>query len=301
MGFDSSVKELKKQGYRIVDIAEHMGISKKTVVEYNKIPEEDKEKYDRLPMNELKKEIHKNEKWQLIQDVQNEYNKCHSISKVSNKYKLDARTVKKYLDMKEPPIHAATGSEHFSILDVYKPGIIQMVMDGSNYRLIYDKIKKDGYNGSESLLRTFISNIRKRNIEINKIRHVIERNALISLLYKEIDNEKNITKEKFNQFITLYPDASLIYEIIKTFKEIIFSKKAEKLDSWIKETKSKNIPEMNSFITGIERDIAAVENAIKYDYNNGLAEGTVNKIKVVKRIMYGRCSFGLLRQKLLLM
>ncbi|WP_407308165.1 transposase [Desulfosporosinus sp. SB140] len=55
----------------------------------------------------------------------------------------------------------------------------------------------------------------------------------------------------------------------------------------------------NSFIKGIARDIIAVKNAIKYDYNNGLAEGSVNKLKVVKRIMYGRNSFEMLRKKLL--
>ena len=51
---------------------------------------------------------------------------------------------------------------------------------------------------------------------------------------------------------------------------------------------------------GIDRDLDAVKNGIKYDYNNGLAEGSVNKIKVIKRIMYGRCSFDLLKQKVLL-
>ncbi|WP_407314585.1 transposase [Desulfosporosinus sp. SB140] len=56
---------------------------------------------------------------------------------------------------------------------------------------------------------------------------------------------------------------------------------------------------MNSFIKGIARDITAVKNAIKYDYNNVLAEGSVNKLKVVKRIMYGRNSFEMLRKKLL--
>jgi len=59
------------------------------------------------------------------------------------------------------------------------------------------------------------------------------------------------------------------------------------------------IPELASFINGINRDIEAVENAIKYKYSNGLAEGTVNKIKVIKRIMYGRCGFNLLKRKVL--
>ena len=57
----------------------------------------------------------------------------------------------------------------------------------------------------------------------------------------------------------------------------------------------------NSFINGILRDIEGVKNSIIYDYSNGLAEGSVNKIKVIKRIMYGRCNFETLRKKILIL
>ena len=60
------------------------------------------------------------------------------------------------------------------------------------------------------------------------------------------------------------------------------------------------IPELNTYLGGSTNDILAVKNAISYAYNNGLAEGSVNKIKLAKRIMYGRNSFALLRAKLLL-
>ena len=50
------VKELIEQKYRIVDIAEYLGISIKTVIEYNKIPLEDKEKYNQISTNTLKSE-----------------------------------------------------------------------------------------------------------------------------------------------------------------------------------------------------------------------------------------------------
>ncbi|GAE89404.1 mobile element protein [Acetivibrio straminisolvens JCM 21531] len=43
----------------------------------------------------------------------------------------------------------------------------------------------------------------------------------------------------------------------------------------------------------------AVRNAIKYEYSNGLVEGCINKLKVIKRIMYGRCSFETLKTKIL--
>ena len=60
------------------------------------------------------------------------------------------------------------------------------------------------------------------------------------------------------------------------------------------------IPEINSFINGIKRDFEAVKNGIALRYNNGLAEGSINKLKVIKRIMYGRSNYPLLRNKILL-
>jgi transposase len=60
-----------------------------------------------------------------------------------------------------------------------------------------------------------------------------------------------------------------------------------------------NIEYINSFINGTARDIIAVKNAIIYEYNNGPAESSVNKLKVIKRVMYGRNSFDMLSKKLL--
>ncbi len=56
---------------------------------------------------------------------------------------------------------------------------------------------------------------------------------------------------------------------------------------------------INKFVSGLKRDMQAVRNAIIYEYNNGLAEGSVNKLKVIKRIMYERNKFEMLRQKVL--
>ena len=53
-------------------------------------------------------------------------------------------------------------------------------------------------------------------------------------------------------------------------------------------------------MNGIRQDIVAEKNGIAMQYNNGLAEESVNKLKVIKRIMYGRNSFELLKAKVLL-
>ncbi len=63
---------------------------------------------------------------------------------------------------------------------------------------------------------------------------------------------------------------------------------------------SLQIEELGSYITDLKNDLQAVKNGVDYKYSNGLAEGSVNMIKLIKRIMYGRNSFILLKAKILL-
>lgn len=71
------------------------------------------------------------------------------------------------------------------------------------------------------------------------------------------------------------------------------------LKEWLQKAKSYRIKELTSFARMISLDMDAVENAINLPWNNGIMEGTVNKIKTLKRMMYGRASFSLLKLKLL--
>lgn len=74
---------------------------------------------------------------------------------------------------------------------------------------------------------------------------------------------------------------------------------ANALISWINEVKATDISELNSFVNGLERDFDAVINSIKLPFSNGLAEGKINKLKVIKRMMYGRCGFKTLKNKVI--
>jgi transposase len=59
------------------------------------------------------------------------------------------------------------------------------------------------------------------------------------------------------------------------------------------------IRELNSFVAGLERDKAAVVAGLTLPYSNGQTEGQITKLKLIKRMMYGRAGFPLLRQRVL--
>ena len=242
------VKELREQKYRVIDIAESLGIGEKTVIEYNKIPMEDKEKYNKKSTKELKTEVSEKNKWELIQQVQEEYKKCQSYREVARKCNLDRRTVRKYINIKEPPVNGNKNREYASKLNLYKNKIIEMNNNGCNWKEIKDAIVAEGYKGCDSLLRTYLAKIKKEKTKVTEINQIVERTTMITLLYKEIEQVKNITKDIFDKVIKMFPEAGKIYEIIKEFKEIMFSKKENELDNWINKTRGLKIPEINSFI-----------------------------------------------------
>lgn len=80
---------------------------------------------------------------------------------------------------------------------------------------------------------------------------------------------------------------------------MVRSRKYEQLRSWMEAANNSGIPELKSFVAGIERDYEAVKTALRLPWSQGVTEGKINKLKTLKRVMYGRAGFALLRRRLL--
>jgi transposase len=70
--------------------------------------------------------------------------------------------------------------------------------------------------------------------------------------------------------------------------------------TWLEEARSCGVPAVETFATGLQQDRAAVEAALTMPWSSGQAEGQINKLKLIKRHMYGRANFDLLRRRVLL-
>ena len=80
---------------------------------------------------------------------------------------------------------------------------------------------------------------------------------------------------------------------------MLHHREGSKLDDWLEKVRASQIRELQSFVAGAERDKAAVVAGLTLPQNNGVVEGKVNKLKLIKRMGYGRASFPLLRQRVL--
>jgi transposase len=74
---------------------------------------------------------------------------------------------------------------------------------------------------------------------------------------------------------------------------------AQTLLAWLGTAEASACPEMRGFARGLRQDAAAVQAAMTEPWSNGPVEGQVNRLKMIKRQMYGRAGFTLLRARVL--
>jgi transposase len=90
-----------------------------------------------------------------------------------------------------------------------------------------------------------------------------------------------------------------LYDLVQRFRRLLHQRQGEALDVWIADCQVGGIPELSQFATGLLREYEWVVAGITHPASNGVTEGHVNKLKVIKRIMFGRAEFPLLRQRVL--
>jgi transposase len=87
---------------------------------------------------------------------------------------------------------------------------------------------------------------------------------------------------------------------VTEFAKILTGRHGGRLDAWLAAVDADDQPELQSFTTGIRQDYAAVRNGLTLPWSSGLVEGLNTRTKLLKRQMYGRAAFPLLRKRILL-
>ncbi len=250
----------------------------------------------------MQKEEAKDESIRLAKEL---YKQGYSATVIAEEMNISYPTARKYINHKGRMENAQKGTRQKSNLDPYKETIITMHNERHNRTKIYHAICKEGYTGSYSNLRAYLDRYADRLAFSKKKKPyngpTLERRRLLCLLYKGISHLKDDDQKNAQAYIESNKDLQNLYTGVSRFRQILQEKDDKALEEWIEQTKSYRIEELSRFVRGIERDLNAVKNAITMKFSNGVIEGIINKIKVIKRIMYGRCSFELLRAKVLML
>jgi len=224
-----------------------------------------------------------------------------SITKISEETGYGWNTVKSYLSATFSPVNGHYGKQREGKLAPYRDKVLRLRADGKKYKAIHEIIRAEGFTGTQDAIRGFVTKeqrIRRDIISTINGGNPVEfiNRKWMMLLYKP-EKIHGISNEQLAAVFDNYPLAKTVLDLLKEFKALLKKKKPDLLAAWMRKVETTGIPEFEAFINGLRLDIDAVKNAFTSDLSNGLIEGTINKIKVIKRIMYGRCSFKLLKNK----
>ncbi len=109
------------------------------------------------------------------------------------------------------------------------------------------------------------------------------------------DDEQTATFARIQQ----HPDVMRAQTLAQEFQAMVRQRRPEALDGWLAASKESGIPELHSFAMGLQHEYASIRAALSEPWSTGQVEGQITRVKLVKRQMYGRAKFDLLKQRVL--
>lgn len=231
----------------------------------------------------------------------------HSIRSIFRLTGIHRQTIKKYLKYDTFPDRNKTSPLPSSV-DPYGEHIKKRWSEGQhNHVKLLDEIKAAGYTGSISSVYRFtrhlVTDDGSATANYTKTQQakleVWSAYKAAKLLSMPADSWTVDEKAYFEELFKICPAVQKAQQLALNFKEMMRKKKAELLDSWINNALKSGLENLKRFAQGLQHDYDAVKAALTMDWSNGQVEGQVNRLKTVKRQMYGRAGFKLLRKRIL--
>ena len=183
-----------------------------------------------------------------------------------------------------------------SMLTPHTGKITEMLEYGASIKAILAAITAEGYIGSYSLLQQYCRSLTPTQKRAKKNINKIKRKTIARTIWS---GESELPEQDLSYIYSQYPALSEVTSIISEFRSAYSAKDVTAVRNWCAKYAQCDFQPIRSFINGVNADSEAFYNSIIYKYSNGLLEGSVNKLKAVKRTMFGRAGYSLLRAKLL--
>jgi transposase len=252
---------------------------------------------------------------QRYQEVRDLWERGMTIRRIAEHFGMHRRTIRMYVKSESCP-ERLSPRKRSSQLDRHFDYLAQRWSEGChNSAEMYRELRDRGYCGSESLVRHAVARWRdqlppelkraRRGPAVEKPASGRKKQIIPSarqtawlLLQKEekLEPEQKVYLAQLGQ---LSPEIEELQRLGHRFSRILREKRAKEFESWIKDAFNSSFPEMKAFANGLIRDREAVEASLAYQWSNGQTEGQVNRLKTLKREMYGRAKFDLLKTRML--
>jgi transposase len=167
---------------------------------------------------------------------------------------------------------------------------------------LWQEIKAQGYTGTARSVYRHLETLKQAEVRASLNPARIQKyssNTAVWLFVHDLKKLDEIEREDLAAFCQASASLKKAYDLLQDFLSMVHKREGQRLDAWLAKVAQSGLPELQSFAAGVEKDKAAVKAGLTWPINNGMVEGHVTKLKLIKRQMYGKAGFPLLRQRVL--
>ena len=212
---------------------------------------------------------------------------------------LDRRTVQKYARAASAD-ELVAGMSRESRLDEFKPYICQRQNQGlTDASQIHAELRQRGWTGSPQTVRRY-ARLLRQGPAVTPAPAVPKAREITRWLLSRPGSLDDGDQARLAA-VRGCPHLDALAGHIRDFADMMTRRQGLlALEDWLTRVEADDQPELHSLAAGIRRDQQAVTAGLALPYHSGAMEGNVNKIKMIKRQMYGRAGFALLRKRVIL-
>ncbi|WP_166512485.1 ISL3 family transposase [Desulfallas thermosapovorans] len=226
-----------------------------------------------------------------------------SLRHIARTLNLSRNTVRKYVSAEQCP--QMTSRKHSkTLLDNYLSYLQNRLAAGCrNSRILFEELQAMGYKGSRSTVARWIrmqrNAIHRDTGQRSTYPKTIAPRRLQYWFLKPLQDLPRSATNLLTQVLGGIPELQRGYTLVHQFHTMVRHRAGRALPAWLKAVHDSGILELKRFADSINKDYSAVYAGLTEPWSQGPVEGINNRLKLIKRMMYGRAKFDLLRKRVI--
>jgi transposase len=238
------------------------------------------------------------------------HNQGSTVTEIARQLKISRPTVYTHLHRGTPPeFKTRTVRPSERVLTPYSPYLIQRWREsGADGMQLWREIQAQGYRHSARTVTRLITELRRaseagRPPELEQSPYTRPQGpsarAASFLVVSRPEKRSRLAQLYLEQLCQVETQVAQLYELALAFLTLVRERRGEDLESWRIQAVNSDIEPLVRFAEGLQEDLPAIEAGLTLPWSNGVTEGQVNRLKLLKRQAYGRAHVALLRQRML--
>ncbi|MFB7504823.1 ISL3 family transposase [Streptomyces broussonetiae] len=223
-----------------------------------------------------------------------------TLSAIGRRLGLDRKTVRRYRDNDLDTLLASARDRGAGVLTPYMPYIQTRFTAGCTVSLqLYREICDLGYTGSRHVVSRYVAQLRD-DTAVPATAVIPAARAITSWIMRPRETLSQAETAALDKARLACCDIATACDFARAFTDLTRHRRGHLLMEWIKQAERDAPAPIRGFAGHLRQDLDAVTAGLTLPYSSGAVEGHVNRIKTIKRQMYGRASFSLLRARILI-